>query len=125
MLSIVVALAGYTLTPTPLMRSPVVRAPAATMSLDYNSLFLADGGAGINGGLKAAAAAALGPQVSEAAPYIGTFIFVAIFALQSGALSGDKDKMPTMMKAPDERVVKSAVPEAAPEEAAPEEPAAE
>ena len=127
MLALISLAAAFTL-PTP-HAAAAARARSPVMSLDYNSLLLADG---INGGIKAAAASALGPELSNAAPYIGTAIFVGIFAVQSGVFSGNKDNdaKPVWPVAPEERVVKEAPPapaaeEAPPAEAAEEPPAAE
>jgi len=87
------------LTPTPLPRAPaalsapaaLLRTSAAALAASAPAAAFADGGAGINGAFKAAVAEALPPGVADAAPIIGTVIFVGIFAVQTG-VGGSNDK---------------------------------
>ena len=108
------------LSPAPQMRLNARSAPLASIlfsaAATLSPMAAHAEGAGVNGAVKAAAADALGP-FADYAPYIGTFLFVAIYAAQTGALPGAPPKPPDTTEAP------AAAPEAAAPEAAPEEKA--
>ena len=85
---------AHTMASVPLMmahddRRPFVNA-AAAMAASVPAVAFAEGEQGVNGAFKSAVADALGPDLAQYAGLIGTFLFVAIAALDLGIVGPKK-----------------------------------